>query len=372
MKKSYLMIAAAATLLSACSSNDTFKESGIENVPISFASQHMEKQTKAELTTDWLTTNGSKIGVFGYRYASNDSKTITLFNNEEVTYSSSTTPKWSHSNVRYWDKQAQDQYYFYAYAPFATTASNTVDFDRTTGFTYKLGSQVFADAAAAATIDLCVADDIEQTDYTKVQSTNGLVTFTLRHVLSKLSFKIKKDGFDANHNVRLTSIKLAAPTCTTASWAQTNRNDPAGTVSYTGRTNPTDATTKNITVFEDSGADTDNGSTIVGEEDVNVTTTASSNDAFKSYIVTPNVAPANPNSVSDSEKHHFFLEVKYDITYENGTIDSQTAYGNLKLLFEQNNQYIVTIKILANTIEFDVDQLVGFTDVNVTDDVTVQ
>ena len=50
------MIAAAAAMFAACSSNDTFKEIANENVLIGFESNYSAKQTKAEIEINWFKT----------------------------------------------------------------------------------------------------------------------------------------------------------------------------------------------------------------------------------------------------------------------------------------------------------------------------
>ena len=50
MKKSYLMIAAAAALFAACAENDTIKEVN-EDVAIGFDGKYVNKATRAEISS---------------------------------------------------------------------------------------------------------------------------------------------------------------------------------------------------------------------------------------------------------------------------------------------------------------------------------
>ena len=104
MKKSQLFLAAAAVILAACSSNDTFKEVN-EDVAIGF-NNYVAKATKGEITTSSITSY--HFGVYGYKEeTSPTTRTVTLFNNEDVRYSSD---DWTHDNIRYWDKNATGAY----------------------------------------------------------------------------------------------------------------------------------------------------------------------------------------------------------------------------------------------------------------------
>ena len=385
MKKSYLMIAAVAALLAACSSNDTFKEVN-EDVAIGFESKYTAKPTKAEIDDTWLAQNGANFGVFGYKYAENADNTIQLFNNEEVTYDGVTDNDWEHTTVRYWDKAAADAYYFYAYAPFSQSAS----FDRTaaanettTGFKYNLGTQVFAFTDDDNTIDLCVAR-VEQTDYNKCyygtnnsQTSDGHVSFTFNHVLSKLVFSVKCEGFQTTptaHTVTLRSIKVALPTATGVNWTQNLKTADAGKVKYTNWANKVISNLNPVATADLSKFDTqvfiDNDNN--DANDVIVTTTAASlydtslnYTRAKSFIVTPNEIAANAN---DQTKHKIYLQIKYDVNYNdddtNPSIDSQTAYGAVEIQFEQNYVYNLIVNIKPAEIRFDVDAVEGFTPAN--------
>ena len=349
------MIAAAAALFAACAENDTFKEVN-EDVAIGF-NNYVEKTTKAEITSTNITS--SDFGVYGYKYkegSASPKATIQLFNNERVYYSSN---DWKHDITRYWDKSVvaggtdQNGYFFYAYAPYSATA---VSFDRTavspattTGFKYNLGTQVFADATDANTIDLCVAraEDIDYNNcnsYTTFSGTHddAHVVFIFNHVLSKLTFNVKKGNrIDANHKVELNSLEVAFPTVTgtgaKVEWTQTSKSDNAGTVAYTGLTQPTTSTTK---------------TSILTGGTQNVTTTSAAINNVNSYIVTPNTGSA---------KHTIQLKVGYTITLEdNTTKDIQAATGTFEYTFVENYHYILTVVINPETIEFDVDAVNDF------------
>ena len=365
MKKSYLMIAAAAALFAACSNTDTFKDVDVQEAVIGLNGQYVEKPTKAEITSAWLTTANSKFGVFGYRYAADNANAFTLFSNEEVTYVTSPSADWTHTTVRYWDKGANDEYYFYAYAPYSASAT----FSRTNGLTYTLPSNVFLDTDDAT--DLCIAGAVEETDY--AECSDAHVHFTFSHVLSKLSFKVIKTGFGANESVRLTSITFAAPSVTSATWNQNDENATTDAdITYVDLANPTSSSDLTAKVaFNDTGAD--DGNNVVGVADVVVGATAANIIAgSNSFIVLPNNAPQDPTDIQANEKHLIKLAVGYELTYSDGETEPQTAYGDVALLYQKGNHYIVTINIKPVEIQFHADVINGFNDVTVSESFDVQ
>lgn len=352
MKKSYLMIAAVAALFAACAEKDTFKEVVNEEVAIGFESNYATKTTKAEIDNAWMKTSGDKFGVYGYKQETD--KVVTLFSNERVYY----TTDWEHTSVRYWDKSADDAYDFYAYAPYSASAASfvkdAVSPSTKTGFTYNLGTQVFADATLGATVDLCVAA-VEGTDYNEcflpntTTASDGHVSFTFDHVLSKLSFNVKKVE-TLTATVTLNALKMEFPSATSVNWAQNSKSvtlgdknaTPAeyvGDITYGGYAAPT--------------ADT-YGVTIVSGKTQTVTTTSAAIADAHSYIVAPNVV-ADP-----VQKHNINVKVEYTIDYDDNIVETQTATGIAEINFIENYHYTLTINIDPAKIEFDVDAVNGW------------
>jgi len=352
MKKSYLMIAAAATLLVACAGNDTFKEVVNEEVAIGFEGNYATKTTKAEIDNAWMETGGDKFGVYGYKKETD--KVVTLFNNERVYY----TTDWEHQSVRYWDKSANDAYDFYAYAPYSASAASfikdAVSPATTTGFTYNLGTQVFADATLDATVDLCVAA-VEGTDYNDcfypetTTASDGHVSFTFNHVLSKLSFNVKKVE-TLTATVTLNALKMEFPSATSVNWAQNSKSVTLG------NKNATPAEYVGDITYGGYAAPTANtyGVTIVSGKTQTVTTTSTAIADAHSYIVAPNVV-ADP-----VQKHNINVKVEYTIDYGDNIVETQTATGIAEINFIENYHYTLTINIDPAKIEFDVDAVNGW------------
>lgn len=143
MKKSYLMIAAAAALLAACSKTDTFKESvDNENVLIGFETFHA-KTTKASVSApSGLTDANGGFGVYGYKHGesvtasngaidlSDEDVATSIFENVKVWYvsddfSANPSQGFTYAVPKYWDKLKT--YTFFAYAPHAQVANANTD-----------------------------------------------------------------------------------------------------------------------------------------------------------------------------------------------------------------------------------------------------
>ena len=206
MKKSYLMIAAAAALFAACSNNDTLRDVDTQNSVIGFET-FAQKATKAENSSSTysldLKDHHTTFRVWGYK---NTSATA-VFDGEEVSYASS---KWSYTNNRYWDKAATT-YQYYAYAPSTTdvftfngvsgiATQNAGYFTITSAYT-KAGQNVSPknsttavaswSGASATDVDLMIADKAELTAAALTNAMAGKVTLNFIHILSRLNITLK-------------------------------------------------------------------------------------------------------------------------------------------------------------------------------------
>jgi len=159
MKKSYLMLAAAAALFAACSNDDGVAEAqkaeqqvAAGEVPVGFDVYVSRGTTRAGATGD-LTTDGTGsttslqttgFGVFAYHTNSDaydQTFTPNFMYNQQVTYNSTATAHWEYSPIKYWPNEFGataasedvDKVSFFAYAPYvavtATTGKVTADAD---------------------------------------------------------------------------------------------------------------------------------------------------------------------------------------------------------------------------------------------------
>ena len=185
MKKSYLMIAAAAALFAACSQTDTFKDVDTQDAPIAF-NQVVNKTTRA--TIDGATTAAAKqalaaaggFGVFGYKNPGQNQTTI--FNNVNVG-STDNGATWTYTPLRFWDKT--QTYNFYAIAPYKASGYSITD-----GM-FTISSAAYGKGTATATEDFIIDRDGNtgvSGDYT---GTHATVDFDFHHVMAKVQFALK-------------------------------------------------------------------------------------------------------------------------------------------------------------------------------------
>ena len=226
MKKSYLMIAAAATLFAACASNEIKNDvKNFAESPIDF-STFTTKQTKAENSGETGTTSlsghhttfkvwGAKVadGTHQAVYAANDPGT--------VTFESSA---WSASPKKFWDKSATN-YYFYAAAPasqswgFTFTSQSDMSDGTITLADYTLaGNNIRTAASTTATAswisntgadrDLMIASPcpVARNAYNKANP--DVVNLEFNHILSRLNVLVQKGTNTQNSTVSLMELKV--------------------------------------------------------------------------------------------------------------------------------------------------------------------
>jgi len=394
MKKSYLMIAAAAAMFAACSSNDSFKEIDNEDVLIGFETFH-EKATKAAVSagSDLTSANGG-FGVFGYnhednRAVSNGSINMTttgtsnVFNNVKVWYEDSNTPTkgFTYEVPKYWNK---NKYYtFFAYAPWnastVTLAPSTGKFTRTdvqslqstnATTTVTVGSDdrtQYTTANEASAIDylfaVCVPQQkyaaTNQTTYTGYQKTVG---FTFSHILSKLNVIVQAKDESAGHqykgvkDIQVTSLNIEnlPNAAANVTYTQTATDGAAGTFSpanYTTNLNiisGTNALTAGPLYVLDGGA---NGNPVTAP-------TTYINQSFHYWVA--------PNTPTGTDHDTYKLNINYTINYVDNVSDSFTRTIVLSTesaaftAMAQNYIYNITVTIGLDQIYFNVDAINGW------------
>ena len=395
MKKSYLMIAAAATLLTACMGNDTFKEIANEDVMIGFETFH-EKATKATSTgeisgpTNFTKAHGG-FGVWGYKGtpanivaasgspATVDISTVANFNpvfqNVQVWYENASEPSrgFKYAVPKYWDKNME--YIFFAYAPYdaehahldLTTGNITIDdiasiqnISTSTGSGEDL---VFSGTSTTSVTDYLMASyEYDQ----KLNATNQIsqdyelkgqtVGFTFGHMLSKLQINLQaKEAYSGIASLKVTNLSIEnmpSSASTKASFTQTSPAAPAGV--YT----PSNYTSS-LSIIGASGTSTSDlyilkGGSMSGET---VTAPSVQNQSFYYYVA--------PNAPTGTGTDKYLLNISYTITYTDGITDdvviTDVDLSSKLASLLQNNSYILTIKVALNQIYFTVDAVTGWT-----------
>lgn len=191
MKKSVLLLAAAAMTLTACTNTEEI-ESGSSQATgqIGFAS-HVNKNTRA-----LDNTNLSKFFVSAaYTTAANTANPVQILNLEEVKKEGSV---WNYANTRYWIDGAS--YTFYAYSK-ENAASNNARFENATAKFSLNNYKVDADAANQK--DLVFASATA----TGKATGNEKVAFDFKHILSKACFNFISD-FPEGYTIDVTNVQV--------------------------------------------------------------------------------------------------------------------------------------------------------------------
>ena len=189
MKKSVLMIAAAAMTLAACTNTEEV-ESGSQNAlgQIGFAS-HVNKNTRA---LDNTTLTNFYVSA-AYTTPTN-STPVHILNGENVKKNDE--GGWSYTNTRYWIAGAN--YSFFAYSKENSTSANA----RFSNGQFSLTNYI-VDAAPENQKDLVFASATA----TGAESGNKEVSFDFKHVLSKVCFNFKSN-FPEGYKIDVTNVRI--------------------------------------------------------------------------------------------------------------------------------------------------------------------
>ena len=364
MKKSYLMIAAVATLMASCSDNDNFKEAvDNENVLIGFETFH-EKSTRAAVTTRTdLTTDNGGFGVFGYNHT--DERAVTngsismsttgttkVFNNVKVWYQQGAdTDGFTYAVPKYWDKYKF--YTFFAYAPWnesaVTLTEGTGKFVRTdvkslqstnnaSSVTVGSISRVkYVDANETAVTDYLIATCVTGQKYNGTNQSSNTYTgkektvgFTFSHILSKLNVTVKAKDEASGHKylgvkdiqVKSLNIENLPNASTNLTYNQNAADGVAGTFSTTNYETTLNIITGSNALTTDPLYILDGGAN--GESLTAPTTYI--DQAFHYWIA--------PNKPTGTDHDNYILNIDYIINYVDGTSDPLTSQEPLQPLLQ--------------------------------------
>lgn len=262
MKKSYLMIAAAATMLTACMGNEMKNDvKDFGNSEISF-STYASRQTKGAdnsgETNKWdLENHHEKFDVWAWKYYNGAWVSTAVYDKGTVSYASSA---WSASPLRYWDKSAE-KYYFYAAAPHSdnwvlnskyTASTNEfgnnaylsyANFELTGGETNNLSYNTTETVTTYVEsfkgvndVDLMIAEDNEVSRATYNVPTVPAVNELFDHILSRLNVTValKAGGDFAKNNAVVKVTNFAITGVNLKNKGTFNENGAVNTAPYTG------------------------------------------------------------------------------------------------------------------------------------------
>lgn len=315
MKKSYFLMAAAATLFAACSQSDVLSEAQVQDEAQAIGfSTYSNKSTRAIDATN-LENYHATFGVWAFK--TYDGTTTTVMPNYQVNEPTS-GDTWVYAGVgaqklKYWDKRAS--YTFCAYAPYASGVAidgATKDISIPNGqyaanenlqdsFSETLNTNDFSGVGANvanASTDWMVADVIS-----RGVKENGLVVENFRHTMAKLIVCFKTED-DFNETITLNSVSV---------------NNVFGTGSFNGTAWTATGTAKSI---DGKVGDIVKEKTYYSME----------------YLLIPsNVAPT--------------FSVNYTINGDTYDVKNEAITGINR--FDANTVYTLTVTISADPIEFD-------------------
>lgn len=349
MDKKFVMgIAAMAALtLVSCSSDDLDSVSGnySKNEAISFdgylgrSAVAVNGTRGSEVTVETLKDKG--FGVFG-TYTPTDGQASNLFDNQKVTYSTSTPPtesKWTYSPLKFWP--ANGKIDFLAYAPY----------DKSTKLTE--GSKIkdfTVDEDIAKQKDLLWTNDMNHQITGNITTAKEKVKFQFHHALSRLGYTVTLSGDYSTSGATFTvnKITLAGSSDGTSKKAfykkgtidlskivtkddtEQNKKDLSETNTETG-------------LWTGETSDKQNFDLVSSDQPLNQTGIKSD----KNYLF---VIPQDFTGADE-----LYVYVEYTINY-GGTTGSVTnkVYKQIKKHFLQGNAYMLNLT-LGLPIEFDVD-----------------
>lgn len=350
MDKKFVMgIAAMAALtLVSCSSDDldSFSDNSSKNEAISFdgylgrSAVAVNGTRGSEETIDQLKTDG--FGVFG-KYTPTEGQASNLFDNQKVTYSTSTTPtesKWTYSPLKFWP--ANGKIDFLAYAPY----------DKNTTLTG--GSKIenfIVDENIAKQKDLLWTNDMNHQITENITTAKEKVNFQFHHALSRLGYNVTLSGDYSSSGATFTVNKI------------TLAGSPDGTSKKAFYKTGTIDLSKIVTKDNTEKNKEDLSKTNTG----GLWTAGTSDDNKQNFDLVSSDQPLNQTGIKSGDNYLFvipqdfsgtdelYVYVEYTINY-GGTTGSVTnkVYKQIKKHFLQGNAYMLNLT-LGLPIEFDVD-----------------
>ena len=333
MDKKFVMgIAAMAALtLVSCSSDDldSFSDNSSKNEAISFdgylgRSAVAVNGTRGSVeTVATLKANG--FGVFGKYTPTGGGQASNLFDNQKVTYSTSTTPtesKWTYSPLKFWPSDGHID--FLAYAPYDKSTTLT-DGSKINDFTVSESITDQKDLLWTNTTSQITAD-----------ITKKKVNIQFHHALSRLGYTVRLTGDYSSSNVTfiLNKITLAGSADGTKNaFYKKGTIDLSKTPSSEGLWTNLSSDKQNFLNWSSSDKTLSNAET---------------KNPDNEYLF---VIPQNFDTGSDE----LYVIVEYTIKYTDGTPSvKNTVYKQIKKDFKQGKAYMLNLT-LGLPIEFDVN-----------------
>lgn len=336
--------AMAALTLVSCSSDDlnSLSDNSSKNEAISFdgylgrSAVAVNGTRGSEETVATLKANG--FGVFG-KYTPTEGQASNLFDNQKVTYSTSTTEsKWTYSPLKFWP--ANGKIDFLAYAPYDKSTTLT-DGSKINNFT--------VDEDIAKQKDLLWTNDMNHQITANITSAKEKVKFQFHHALSRLGYTVKLTGDYSSDDVTFTLKKITLAGSST---------DATKGAFYTSGTIDLSKPNKNGDLWSNQ-VGKQKFDWFSGEYKVTSSTAShpdkvdkGNRDQNEDYLF---VIPQDFSKTEDGADKLYVI-VEYDVTYNSGTKTTITnkVYKQITQKFLQGTAYKLNLT-LGLPIEFDVD-----------------
>lgn len=190
MKKSYIILAAAAMVFAACAEDGKVTEIIAEEEAISLES-NVENTTRAMISSvNDLKASSGGFKVWGYKSKDDFATKTTIFNGVAVSWA---TDKWTYTPKKYWDKTCE--YNFYAAAP----ASATFSIDNAGKIS--VASASYGKSDATSTVDYLI-DRTGQLGIDGNATSHDPVGFDFHHIMAKVNFLVKTSLENATVKVK--------------------------------------------------------------------------------------------------------------------------------------------------------------------------
>ena len=337
MKKSYLMMAAAATMFAACTQTDFVNEVP-ESAPQAIGFEnYVAKSTRAAINNETdLAAEGGFV-VWGYKTKTAGLKwdgTNTITQIFEAINVKGTADNWTYDNKKYWDKMST--YNFYAVAPYNPT-SGTYSIDGA-----KEGHITITGVKSALATEsddfLLARGGKKNVDGNYTGTTHEKVSFDFNHIMSKVTLQLQCGGINAGDKITVTSLKMTGWNSNEGKFVQTLDATPT-TANEISEWSKTVAGTAGVAEFTGSYVLTP----ATGEGTAPIV-------SVDSYIMVP-------QSVAT-----LTFTLDYTITYANNTTEDFVAHtGNLtNQIWGTDTHTTYTIIVGPAPIEFEVTTVNDF------------
>ena len=340
MKKSYFMMAAAATIFAACTQTDlvnpvpeTEQEIGFDN--------HVGKSTRAEIVDEYALAAEGGFVVWGWKTPTAapldwSADAITQIFNKVNVFASAidgeagANTTWTYTNKKYWDKTST--YNFYAVAPYNPTSGEYSISDAENGLITITGAQ---SALASVSDDFLI--DRDGAKGISGAAPHAKVGFDFNHVMAKVTLKLLSGDINEGDVITVTKLTMSGWNSNNGTFVQ--KSDYAASTANHSEWTLTDGTAGTVT-FSKEGGYTLNETTAVAVED--------------SYIMVPQAIAASTLKFT----------VDFTITYKAGGSENFVGHeGTLATAqtWGTDTHTAYTIKVGPQPIEFDVTSVKRFT-----------